>query len=141
MSQLSWPWLGGFFDGEGCISVVKANYRVPDGAEVIRLQIHQKTVEILDDITEFIYAEIGAVPYLGESRGNHYLQYHRSADVISILLALTPHLRVKHEFAKEALEYMQALKKLRDDYGMHWRKNENLEVPAVPVRARLRRVG
>ena len=137
-TQLSWEWLAGFFDGEGCISVCRNNYKPGQDAQTIRLQIHQKQIEILDEITEFIFAETGAVPYLGGKKC-HSLQYTRQNDVIAILDKLIPYLRVKKEFAIEAHAYMSEIVRLYNEFGQKWRKHA--ESPVVPTRARLRAVG
>lgn len=138
-TQLSWDWLGGFFDGEGCISVRRVNYKKNRPAMTVHLQIHQKNVEILDQITEFIYSELGIVPYLGKSGKCHSLQYSRQADVVALLEKLIPVLHVKKEFAIEAHAYMSEIIDLRERFGLHWRKH--MKTPTVPTRAQLRAVG
>lgn len=94
--MISWEYLAGFVDGEGCIKI----YTKPSGYKVVRCTIGQKHREVLDQIQTFLMTN-NAITL---SRGCYYLQLNSRIDVEHFLLGILPYLIVKKQDALAVLE-------------------------------------
>jgi hypothetical protein len=115
--SVSWEWLGGFFDGEGCIEIKPQNYG--RSLMTVRLSIAQygKNSWILNEIKSFL-EEYGVTVYLKpKSKGGLYV--NPINDVKFVLNELLPYLGVKRERAEECLKYIEEMKEAKERYGMH----------------------
>ncbi len=134
MSQLSWKWLAGFFDGEGCISVARQNPGQPPSA--VRLSISQNGVQswVLDEINEFLETA-GVLTYLRPlaETGQRDVQISEFDSVEYVLKRLSPHLIVKKARAEECLRYMREVRKLKKEHGKWWLRH----VTSVPAPLRV----
>ncbi len=101
MSELTWQYVAGFFDGEGCImSNTKANGRI-----VKRVVISQKEDEVLYKIKDFLknYGINGNL-YKGKSSGATNLDIRKMESVKLFLENVVDYLIVKKDKAREALK-------------------------------------
>lgn len=114
MSKMSWAYLAGFFDGEGCIEIAKASAGHSYRFERVRVRICQSDSQaaVLDEIAEFLI-ERGFHPTLGQHRpasgswqAATRLTLNRAAENRRFLTKILPHLRVKQEKAQEALVFL-----------------------------------
>ena len=98
---LSWTYLAGFFDAEGCITLSAQSKN-------LRLEIGQRHPEILQAIREFLVSELASeksgVKLYESDRNRHLLVSTRSATSITILRNLLAHgLQGKRPAALQAL--------------------------------------
>ena len=101
-SPSSWEWVAGFFDGEGSILLEVRKYSI--GMEVT---FSQKYSPLLDSVQEFLRNE-GIKSSTIYRRGTaSSLSIHSTEDVKSVLEGMLPHLRLKENQAKAALDYLE----------------------------------
>ena len=97
--DISWEWLAGFFDAEGCI-------RIRPYGTTIALSISQKHRKVLDKIHEFLFAhgyKTGKVNV--NSRSHHILEVGAQDHAIALLDCLLQHgLLLKRSSAEIALK-------------------------------------
>lgn len=119
--QLSWKWLAGFFDGEGCIALASQN--VGREAKAVRLYVSQngKQSWVLDEIADFLEAQ-GMRVYRRPlaATGHRDIQVNEFDSVEYMLKRLVPHLIVKRERAEECLRYMREVRKMKKRHGRKW---------------------
>ncbi len=111
-SELTLSYLGGFFDGEGCIHLAKQTFKDPDRRATFRMRLvlAQNNLEIL----EFFNQEVGVVGKIQriartqkQNRQCYALIFDGTA-AFDVLRKLLPHLRRKKPEAIVALEYQQS---------------------------------
>lgn len=108
--NITWPYLAGFFDGEGHLNTRNASPR---------FQITQKPVQVLEKIKEFLKTQhnIQSGIYVhkpGKNRGedNHVLAIQKTKDVVYVLKHIFPYLIVKKTVAQDVLRYYKIYDKL-----------------------------
>lgn len=128
LKPISWEWLGGWFDGEGCIAVRRDKR---NGNVNIWLQFHQHSVSgVLFEIREFLESR-GMVTYYRDAQAHSSIQVSRKNDVQICLKRLSPYLRVKREHALECLDYLRRLDELQKEFGQrYWKWNGGMKLSA-----------
>ena len=100
VSNMSWQYLAGFLDGEGCFKSYRNGGRIARP----RITVGQKDREVLDRIQEFL----GTSNAVTLSRDCYYLQYNRLSVVLYILTGIFPYLIVKRRDAQAILDVFGA---------------------------------
>lgn len=95
---MNWEYIAGFFDGEGCVSHLKNQWRISVG---------QNTKEVLQEIRDYIgYGTIYKEYSTQYTQGVHYrLQIFRKKEVYAFLSTILPYVIVKKERVMYALTY------------------------------------
>jgi hypothetical protein len=118
---MSWEYIAGFLDGEGCIEISKAGDGHGYRFERVRVRISQSVSQaaVLDEIAEFLI-DNGYRPTVRTQnpqkknwQGVVRLTLNRAEDNRRFLTKILPHLRVKQENAKEALAFLSQYKTRR----------------------------
>ena len=107
--KLSWEYIAGFFDGEGCISLqTNVSHKQRDYHRV-RLILAQSRHQdaVLFEIAEFLEGEGFHPTVKPAGRSMTHLFLYRQGEIEDILCALMPFLRVKKEKAKDALKFIE----------------------------------
>lgn len=109
--KITWAWLAGFFDGEGCLHIKMAGR----GVHWSLYQAGSRGLAVLCEIQTFLAAHgIKSAIYSRPPRQHakvtsvltsNHLYVSRRADVMTILRALLPHLRVKRVEAADAVRF------------------------------------
>lgn len=111
MEPMSWEYVAGFFDGEGCISLQTNTSHKQRDYHRVRLIFSQSARQdkVLDEIAEFLEAE-GFHPTMTSTLGGSMTQLilYRKSEIGGVLDGMLPYLRVKHQQAVEAFDFMQA---------------------------------
>jgi hypothetical protein len=100
--MISWEYLAGFIDGEGCIKCYRSGgeYKNLERKKLRpRITIGQKDREVLDEIQTFLGTNLKVTL----SYDCHYLQICSVYHVRRILTNILPYLVVKRKDAEEAL--------------------------------------
>src|SRR5260221_9626709 len=116
MAPLTWEWIAGFFDGEGCVSTCTNTGR--NGTGSISASVSQSAaigLEVLTDIKEFLGAR-GIKAYLTCQKhpknprinDNWQLRVMARTSVAPFLRGVIPYLRVKRVIADDTLRYLIA---------------------------------
>ena len=123
---MTWEWLAGFTDGDGCITVSIGT--------ALRIRWTQKESEawVLDEIVHFLEAE-GVFKkssyYSVTTQGHVYQQAELSVgaqnEVRQVLEGLLPHLILKHETAKAGLAHLDYVDNERLLHGRYYRKRNS----------------
>lgn len=120
MASMSWAYVAGFFDGEGCVDCREKTREDRDFAHrrVFRLTFYQNTRDVLDRINLFLQGEgIEAVVRthtrpdrveLGHS-GSYMLAITGVANVFKCLNGMFPYLIVKEDEASFVIEWLFSL--------------------------------
>jgi hypothetical protein len=102
---LSWPWIAGFFDGEGNISLYIRKYSID-----IQVKFTQAYRPLLDELGDFLSSVLesrGVRTCVKDKRSSAYSLYVSSNhDVVTILSKMLPHLRLKQLQAKAVVDYL-----------------------------------
>jgi len=123
---ITWQWLAGFTDGDGCISmeVSKGRYRYSR----IRWSQKESTSWVLDEILELLQkydVKVTDRNFSVAIKGHKYPQRElcitNAADTRFVLRKLLPYLVVKRERAIEALEILDEVHRLKKKYGWKYR--------------------
>lgn len=102
--QLSWAWLAGFFDGDGCVTL-SIYARSTWVSYHLYVGFAQKDRTLLDWIQDYVGCP-GTISR-GGGAGPGYawtIKFCQTAEVVRILESLLPHLIVKRDQAAIALE-------------------------------------
>jgi len=141
LKPLSWEWLAGFFDGEGCI-VVRRDGRFPNGDVRIWLQVHQhaRSASVLFDIREFLGSRKVPV-YYRDADAHSSLQITTRQGVKLCLKRMLPYLRVKRLQAEDVLRYFSELEEVQLKFGKRYyiRQGRILVPPMTATQANERR--
>lgn len=116
---MTWEWLAGFFDGEGCICYSKRSYGRYAMLHITQCRKHEAECGIIHQIHAFLQQN-GVVAgrlmeYDNASTGGWRINIQNAPGVIRMLEGMLPYLRVKREKAKEALLFAQATHKRKID--------------------------
>lgn len=98
--KISWEYIAGFFDGEGCLSI-KNRYK---GIGYWTLGMTQKNIEVLETIQEFLG---GGHIYKKSDCDCWSYELYKQQHVRSILEKLLPYLIVKYDKALEVIQYIR----------------------------------
>ncbi len=90
--MITWEYLAGFLDGEGCFKIYGGYPRVTIG---------QNNLEVLTKIKEFLFL----TNTITLSRGCYYLQINSRYDVEHLIRGVMPHLIVKKDDAEAILNH------------------------------------
>jgi len=133
--QMTWEYVAGFFDGEGCISLKLTNSKVENGTFVAYWKVAQSEPKILVEIQRFLKSwGIDAKVY----RNHKELVVHTRAGVLFILAQTIPYLRVKREICLDVYDYLLKVEKLIQKYGQHyWRF---VDRPVRPLNSNERKI-
>jgi LAGLIDADG endonuclease len=121
---MTWQYMAGFFDGEGCICV-RRNKADDKFCAYCTLAISQRTdrAAVLLEIKEFL-EERGIVVKINMSKAHSLspkeqaeIVVVRRADVLKVLRRMLPYLRVKNDRAIEVIAYLEELLQLRKEFG------------------------
>jgi len=106
-----YPYLAGFLDGEGCITVIHQSHRNSNGNKTLILSPRVTIYNSHLGVIKYIYSQLG----FGDiqirqweklQRRTHYqLDFHNYEWIVSLLQPLLPYLVVKAEQAKLVVEY------------------------------------
>jgi len=116
--EISWSWLGGFIDGEGCFSAVKRRY-VKNGRKyeyiLGSLVIGQKDESILHQIDEFL-RRYGVKGCVYERRGHNMYAYTFQGRRKFLMFAemIMPYLRHPYRIA-QLRKVMRCVRENRKD--------------------------
>lgn len=112
--SLSWPWIAGFFDGEGSVSYYKSG---PKGYPQTRISIASTDRFVLEAIQSF--TGVGAILPQKKADGRHkqLWAWHvgKGSDVEAVLLGMLPHLVVQKDRALLLLEACKPMSPKRRD--------------------------
>lgn len=135
LPPMTWEYIAAFFDGEGCLSVRRGNYRAnSNDSMTVYLALYQKEgTKILDEIAKFLRRQ--GVTSIYRGKGN--LQISSRHDVIFMLENMIPTMRVKRVFAIECYEYLCQVDRMIEKHGRFWHRLVGASVK-VPVPARQR---
>lgn len=112
---MTWQYLAGFFDGEGCISIEK----VGDGRNTyrrVRITIGQSEpqhlviyaiADFLDDHGLHPRTYVQSYEHMSAAKPQHSLRLMRASEVRWFLEKMLPHLLVKEGQAREAIAFIQ----------------------------------
>lgn len=111
MSKMTWEYLGGFFDGEGCITSlkVKAGYSLPGRIQLSQTQERGRV--LLEEIKVFLEArDIVCSVHRADRKGNrkeiHYLYINGQACAMKFMRGIFPYLRIKKLEAQDTMRYL-----------------------------------
>jgi hypothetical protein len=103
MNRVTWQYVAGFFDGEGCVGA-------PSGRTGIKLQIAQKTAAVLEEIKSFLDAQ-GIVCAISRNRSHPAQMYTLHIDGRAaarlMLEGLRPYVIVKKQSVEDALRQLR----------------------------------
>lgn len=99
---MTYEWLAGFFDGEGCITISKSKKRV---SYYLLISIGQKKIGILREIVEFL--GYGKITHCGKGKYQVPSLYFTGDNATSLLKNLLPYLKVKYLQAKMAIYFQE----------------------------------
>ena len=109
--KMSWEYVAGFFDGEGCITFNKNN--------IIRIIFTQKEALVLDIIDKFLYQnDIRSKSNYIKLSGCINLCINRHLDQLVFLTKIIDHLIVKKSKAIEALKIIKNRKYQNEHYTL-----------------------
>lgn len=119
--MMTWQWLAGFFDGEGCVCIRKLNK--PKGrltpAYDLLTHITQRNGKILNEIQDF--TGYGVISFRLQPI---YRWESRAIDSLKFLKKILPFLKVKKMQARYAIQFQEYRK--REDAlsqkGLRWRE-------------------
>ncbi len=126
---MTWDYIAGFFDGEGCISIYDYEHKRtfkdrPKGPYImkekyvkisldqkIRIFVHmvQKQTEVLEEIQEFLVAEGIQANFHIKKTGMGAVQFSSRESVRVFLNKVIPYLRVKNHKAQIALDFLNGV--------------------------------
>lgn len=111
MPNMTWEYLAGFFDGEGCITSmkVKKGYKMVGRIQISQSQDRGKI--LLDEIREF-FAQHGITssicsraPYGNRVEG-HFLYINSQESSMKFMRGVFPYLRIKKLEAQDTMRYL-----------------------------------
>lgn len=112
--MISLEWLGGFFDGEGCVQIGIQHHKNGKSYPCKRILLGQSGEDGLV-ILQQIQADYGGQIYHHLKPGQHkatknaYKLYWRAEEGAKFLEQLIPHLKLKQKAAQEVLDYCRRL--------------------------------
>lgn len=107
MSRVTWEWLAGFTDGDGCIAIPKNAVQRPSQIKVTWYQADAAWM-VLGEITDFLEEQgIEYHLYLHPTDDVWQLRVQGAALTEQVLEMLEPHLILKQEKAQQALEVLR----------------------------------
>jgi hypothetical protein len=109
-APLSLEWIGGFFDGEGSISIHVRRFSID--VQVSFTQVYRK---ILENVNSFFEENgvVGGTVYAERGGRINRLVFSSNRAVLEVLVMLEPALRIKRAQAEATIGYL--LDKLRGD--------------------------
>jgi len=124
-------YISGFFDGEGCISILKQKRK---DMKMPHYFLEIKITNTNKDVIQYIYnvLKVGRLSKKADKRKNHRTQWcwiANSTEAVYILKLLLPYLKVKKEQAKLAIEFQEKLN----------RRKHSLTVNEVKEKEKIRR--
>lgn len=128
---MSWEYIAGLFDGEGCITSVHRNGA--NCAPVVRWSVAQKNLNGLDEVIAFLRER--CTPYLDHSLS---VSLGRREDVLLVLRETIPFLRIKREIAVDHYNYLREVSILVATYGVKY--GSHVERPRLPLRSNERKL-
>ena len=100
--MITWEYIAGFFDGEGC---VMGHNKTP------RISIAQKRPQVLVEIQDFLYEhDIRSQIFTYSTKDISQLRINARLEVISFIDGVLPHLIVKKEECEQALGKLSSCK-------------------------------
>jgi hypothetical protein len=110
MSKISWQYIAGFFDGEGCISFNHRRGQNPNWYAV-QLSMCQKEKAVLIEIQKFLKEnQIKSSLYSRKDKQMFSLGVGKTGEIIELVNKLLPFLIVKKEKCKKALKFINKYK-------------------------------
>lgn len=106
---MNWDYIAGFFDGEGCIAIVRpkkgrfGSYEATSRAHA-RINIAQKNREVMEVMSSFLRQNGVYCSIATNKRGVHYLYINRLMSVKKFLKKINTKVIVKKSKVKEALQ-------------------------------------
>jgi len=115
-------WAAGFFDGEGCVSIVRQRYKDPTRQETYRLKIYvsQTNKRSLEEF-EWIVGLRGRIveqKATGKGRRSCYSLIYESLATAVVLRRLQPYLRRKRRQCEIALDFQMRCE-IHTHFGPH----------------------
>jgi hypothetical protein len=112
VTEMTLAYLGGFFDGEGCIHLAKQTFKDPMRRATFRMRlvIGQNNLEILEYFAQEV-GVTGKIHRIARTRAQNrqcYALIFDGATAFEVLRKLLPYLRRKLPEALVALEYEQS---------------------------------
>ena len=98
--EITWPYIAGFFDGEGNISLTK------HGCGNINVNLYQKRRDVLDRITNFLKAHNFDANIYVDKREQHTFRISGGRNAsLKFLNSILPYLIVKKTEAQDVIRY------------------------------------
>jgi hypothetical protein len=121
---MTWAYIGGFFDGEGCVNCREAPVGGRGVRRQFRLNVYQNTRDVLDEIARFLSGEGIEARVVGHERPDRVAKGHAGSfmlditgvvNVWKVLHSMYPYLRVKREEAVDVLLWIHSLMEAAED--------------------------
>lgn len=130
--MITWDWLGGFFDGEGSVTL-QQHHVWGSGISVDLPQSGPEGLTILTEIKQFLlenHIETNAlyvIPPIGLSKKTPYrLKVNKRESVILLLSQLIPYLRIKKIKVQDYLRHIKVFPTLYGRGKLTWEsRNKN----------------
>ena len=123
MHSISWEYVAGFFDGEGCVGIHQNKARRGNGCPVVIIaQTGDRGRLLLLEIADFL-KPMGVSTYLGTSkrmkdthRTCYNLRIANRPGVITFLRGVFPYLRIKKVEAQDVLRFLTVFGSIKGWY-------------------------
>jgi hypothetical protein len=102
----SWPYVAGYFDGEGHVSL-HATKRGDKTRALVWYNTHRESLEAIQAFIDCGFVRAGVMS-AGKNRVPYTLSVSKKADLIRVIDGMIPHLIVKREPALRLREYLMS---------------------------------
>ncbi len=117
MARMTWSYLAGFFDGEGCISIARQRTRTYGCFLIEMAQTGQEGKEVTEEIKEFLESQEVRSELRSTGKPNRRtvwdLRIRNRDSIRNFIKGVFPYLRVKKVKCQDVLRYMTAFPSLR----------------------------
>lgn len=112
MAEISWQYLAGFIDGEGCLGIARRKRRKEYNAHAWYFQpflmIANTNLEVLQTIQAFLgFGKVARVTVPKGCKPAYKLTFVGKIKLLQVLKGIRPYLVVKAQNADELLDYLE----------------------------------
>lgn len=134
MAEMTWQYVAGFFDGEGCISTEWNRARRGMNFRVQLCQSGREGQDVLEEIKEFmaerrIHSTMCHRSKHGRNRQMHVLVVSSRESILRCLVAVLPHLRIKKVKAQDLWRFLRLYPALPKGYNFRETNARKAKVP------------